>query len=1184
MRKRFQLFFLLAFVAALSPLATTVRAQSDPSELSLAGRWAEGPSPTVAHDDGVTYVASGAYLKIVDFSNPETPVERGRLLFDRPLQVIATNPENTDLYVSTGNGTIHIVDAADAENPRLWRSIDGGSNVNNIDVAADGYSMFVAADGGLFRYTRLPEPSLIVSEGSFTPGDATHDVDVQGSYAYVATQNDQLRVIDISNPGNFRAVGSVSNGDPAYDLLVSGDYAYVARDPDADNEGLYVFDISTPSAPRQVAFFADAFGTPIVDMTFTGGFIFAALRGNEWRSIDVRTPTSPETNGPVLEIGGNARAIAFRSPFVFVATGSDGLRVYDLGNDISNLLANVYAPFGRSTDVAVVGEYAYVANGETGLRIVDVSEPESPREIGTFDTAEKVQDIAIEDAHAYVVTGERFGDSGQAGLRVLDVSQPASPTQVSSFTFNGFAYAIDVSDDYAYVVDRSDGSLDPDLRVVSLAEPSSPEQVGTAGFPRRLPSDVAVEGNVAYLTITGDGGGVLPMDVSTPSNPDYASGLLPTGYASVPCIAADGDLVYTCTGSTLGVVNVSDPSDLQRIGSVDMGSSITDIALRDDFVYGTTTGDGVRVVDVLEPSDPREAAFYDTGARARDVAVTSDRVYVADGSDGLYLLGNDVANRPVTPAAPTGLTATAGDGQITLSWTGNDERDLRGYNIYRSTSSFIDTVSATKVNPALFVGSTTYTDQDLAGGGTYHYRLTAVDEDGNESALSTSASVFLEPATVSYNLTQTFGDPSDESNYRLVALPGDGSVPVSSTLDGEAGDAWRVFWDNGQSGSKDNYLIEHDGSDRFQFAPGRGFWMLSENAWQSSGEVETVSLDEDGTYPIDLHDGWNIVSNPFGTDVDWSTVQEANGVTQTLWRWNGSYQEASSFASAQTGRAYYFFNEQGLDELTLPYPTGADTDASATESVQAQGQGAKAPPSLALRATAEGDSLASGVTVGRAENAEDGFDARDQYAPPGAFADTRLHLAAPFEAESGHDRLAAEYRPAGSEGQRFEVVLQTDETASPVTLRAEGAKDAFDGQAVALVNRRTAQRYDLRERSSVRVQPETDTTRFSLLVGPPSFVEREARRIAPQEAKLLGSYPNPFRTRTTIAYAVPEPSRVRLLVYNLLGRRVRTLVDDRQQPGRKQARFEGRGLSSGVYVYRLEIGDYRATGKVVLVR
>ena len=531
-----------------------------------------------------------------------------------------------------------------------------------------------------------------------------------------------------------------------------------------------------------------------------------------------------------------------------------------------------------------------------------------------------------------------------------------------------------------------------------------------------------------------------------------------------------------------------------------------------------------------------------------------------------------------TPAAPANLSATPrSEGQTTLSWEANPEGDLRAYLLYRSTRSGSETLLDT-----LSAGTTTYRDENLSDGQSYFYRLKALDVAGNESDFSDTA--LTRASVLNVSVRQSFGNAEEPQNYRLVALPGASETSVASTLDGEAGDAWRVFWDNGQSGSKDNYLVEHDGSDRFQFAPGRGFWMLGESAWQSSGEVETVSLDEDGTYSIDLHDGWNIVSNPFGVGVDWNVVQQANDVTQTLWRWNGSYQEASSFASAQTGRAYYFFNEQGLDELTLPYPTGADTDASATEEGQTQEAGAKAPPSLTLRATAEDDSLASGVTVGRAENAEDGFDARDQYAPPGAFTDTRLHLTAPFEAESGHDRLAAEYRPAGSEGQRFEVVLQTDETASPVTLRAEGAKDAFDGQTVALVNRRTAQRYDLRERSSVRVQPETDTTRFSLLVGPPSFVEREARRIAPQEAKLLGSYPNPFRTQATIAYAVPEPSRVRLLVYDLLGRRVRTLVDDRQQPGRKQARFEGRGLSSGVYVYRLEIGDYRATGKVVLVR
>jgi hypothetical protein len=359
--------------------------------------------------------------------------------------------------------------------------------------------------------------------------------------------------------------------------------------------------------------------------------------------------------------------------------------------------------------------------------------------------------------------------------------------------------------------------------------------------------------------------------------------------------------------------------------------------------------------------------------------------------------------------------------------------------------------------------------------------------------------------------------------------------------------------------------------------------MLSEHAWRSSGDVETVSLSKNSTYAIDLHDGWNIVSNPFGVGVDWTAVQEANGVTQALWRWNGSYQEASSFTSAQTGRAYYFFNEQGLDELKLPYPTGSSSSGTDAPAAQTQSVGTQAAPTLTLRAHTEDDSLSSSVAVGLAKNAEDGFDARDQYAPPGAFATTQLHLAAPFEAESGHDRLAAEYRPADEESQRFEVVLQTNEVDQPVTLTAE-TLDAFADQQVVLIDQRTLRRHDLHERRAVQINPQQKTTRFALLVGSAAFVEQEGDEMTPEESQLLGNYPNPFQARTTIAYTVAEPSAVRLTVYDLRGRRVRTLVDEQQEPGREEALLDARGLSSGVYVYRLTVGDYTETSKVVLVR
>ena len=87
----------------------------------------------------------------------------------------------------------------------------------------------------------------------------------------------------------------------------------------------------------------------------------------------------------------------------------------------------------------------------------------------------------------------------------------------------------------------------------------------------------------------------------------------------------------------------------------------------------------------------------------------------------------------------------------------------------------------------------------------------------------------------------------------------------------------------------------------------------------------------------------------------------------------------------------------------------------------------------------------------------------------------------------------------------------------------------------------------------------------------------------PQRFRLHGSFPNPFRTQTTIRYELPEERRVTVAVYDALGRRVRTLVDEEQR-GRQEVTFEARELASGVYFVRLVAGDVVKTQRMVLVR
>ena len=89
---------------------------------------------------------------------------------------------------------------------------------------------------------------------------------------------------------------------------------------------------------------------------------------------------------------------------------------------------------------------------------------------------------------------------------------------------------------------------------------------------------------------------------------------------------------------------------------------------------------------------------------------------------------------------------------------------------------------------------------------------------------------------------------------------------------------------------------------------------------------------------------------------------------------------------------------------------------------------------------------------------------------------------------------------------------------------------------------------------------------------------------APKEYVLTQNYPNPFNPETKINYLIPVSGGVKLSVYNTLGQLVDVLVNEMQTSGSYSVSFNGSGLSSGVYIYRLESGSFVQTRKMILVK
>ena len=92
------------------------------------------------------------------------------------------------------------------------------------------------------------------------------------------------------------------------------------------------------------------------------------------------------------------------------------------------------------------------------------------------------------------------------------------------------------------------------------------------------------------------------------------------------------------------------------------------------------------------------------------------------------------------------------------------------------------------------------------------------------------------------------------------------------------------------------------------------------------------------------------------------------------------------------------------------------------------------------------------------------------------------------------------------------------------------------------------------------------------------------RNILPLDFCLYQNYPNPFNPTTKISFSVSQPAKVSIIVYDVLGKKVTTLLNEEKSTGNYSIDFNGSNLSSGVYFYQMRVNDYTETKKMILLR
>ncbi len=529
------------------------------------------------------------------------------------------------------------------------------------------------------------------------------------------------------------------------------------------------------------------------------------------------------------------------------------------------------------------------------------------------------------------------------------------------------------------------------------------------------------------------------------------------------------------------------------------------------------------------------------------------------------------------PVVQTNAAANIGIASATLNGTVNPNSSSTDVQFeYGTTASYGNAITAAG---SPFTGNTNLNVNanlsGLASNTLYHFRIKATNGSGTSYGSDIAfRTLFNYPGSIDLVKTFSFNDPSKSSSFRLIGIPGQTNFSISQLLTGNFKEDWDAYYDNG---NVNDYLIEYDGSPTFQFKPGNGFWMLSKNLLNLSKNVPTVILSADNSYQISLHNGWNIISNPFEKGVIWDSVIKLNSLpaNSIIYSWNGAWTQASVF---NTLEGYYFYNQQNLNSLKISYNPADIAGKEINKLPRIHNEIDKTELKLSLILN---DNEKSFVIIAIDSAANDDFDEQDILAPPGDFEETNISL---FNKSlsSTYKMLIKETRSEIGEGKIFNAKIKNN-LNQKLLLQVEGMVN-FNNYEIYLLDNSLHKFYDLHNKNNIEIKPSSNEKDFQIIIGSRNFIENIKIENIPVEFFLSDNYPNPFNPVTTIEYSIPQKELVIIKIFDILGKDVKTLINEIKAPGYYQIDFNAKSFASGIYFYRMESGSFITTKKLILVK
>ncbi|MFH2052547.1 MAG: FlgD immunoglobulin-like domain containing protein [bacterium] len=1183
---------------------------TDPGSPALAGIVNTlGSGLGVVVEGDRAYLADGVLgLQIIDISSLTAPTLLSTYITpDTAREVFVTGQV---AFVAVDDAGLQVVDISDPADPILKFAMDTPGRAFGVETAgvftflADGFAgLQVIRTAELIRFT-------VVNSRCETPGEARAVAlasdPALGDLALVADCGVGLQVIDVSNPAAPTLVATCTACPYAVDVeIFGGGYAVVAD----SLLGLFVISLKNPEHPIVAA------SISTLEMDFYPGcyvFMFPTcvaveVEGNtalvvivddynqdiKWLKFDITEPWNPSftrcDNFPYVHgfrdcilsneclylatsdgvwaaqspeegvwlalppfLDGEPACLAVQKPLAFVAFSPSQV-IYDkqwniadninFGEPITGWEA-VAEQAGTPSRSVLTFPFLLTAAGDAGLNVsflhnysldeADIDDLVFTRgvgwtesSLGSYATAGYARDVAVAGDYIYI--------ADTAGLQVYSATYLLhNPAAGEGPPVLGHSCAVE--GDYVFAA----GELG--LQVRDISDYPAISYVGEYSAPGA--TDVDVAGNLAFVVGRN---GLLVFDVSDPSSPACIGTDDTTTFLSAVTVAGDLVFVTVENEARLKVIDVTNPAVPVAISSLNLPSYGQCLAVSGNLVLVGSVFADLSIIDVSNPASPFIVGTFP--GYVYDLAVAGDLVFSAAGESGLEVI--DIAN----PAIPTLVgscdtsvkavrVAVSGDLAFVADWDG------------------IVLLIMDITNP----GSPAVVGEIPVWNGRY---FTVADD-----------LLILEDYEGLRSIPVVQRDILGSYAAHVYSLAVDGDSPPIVQVRLSATQTKGVRWAVSANGGWNWQLIAPETWSRISF-PGDELLWFSGLTWQRNVYPTVADLQ------IEWYPKW-------GTIAHIADIPNDQG-RQVRVEWGRSGYDAVGDPTQVVNYAVYRKIDPALSGVTaIPEDSGlADLSPAAQQHVQGmleagwdflrtvpvlgQDRYAVVVPTLADSTIAGGDYqsvfMVSALT-----------------ATPGVFYDS--------PPDSGYSvdnlvpgvpqNMTVSYTAAGA-------TLDWDDVVAP-DLQGYRVYRGTSPDFVPCVNnlvRETAESswFDPAAEpwSFCYKTTAVDLSGNESAAGAPGGAVGAADDGLPTRTELFAAVPNPFNPTTTLSFAVATAGPVRLRIYDVSGRLVRTLVDEKRPVGRYQEVWDGRStdgrpVASGVYLYRLRSGGVTECRRMLLLK